>query len=129
MLILIDKHSGLPIFRQIMDQIKQQVLTGRLAEGEAVSSVKDLARDIGVNPMTISKAYSLLESQGFLERRRGVGMFAIRPKQALSDQGKLDAIRESLIHVVVQAIHLGLTPGLVIKALKEQFVQIKPEKE
>jgi GntR family transcriptional regulator len=67
MLFEIDTHSGVPIFRQIIDQIRKQITTGLLPEGRQLETVRDLAARLKVNPMTISKAYSLLEAEGLLD--------------------------------------------------------------
>ncbi len=75
MIITIDTHSGVPIYRQALEQISQQILLGQLAVDEQLPSVRDLAKELKVNPMTISKVYSLLEVKGLAERRRGVGIF------------------------------------------------------
>ena len=75
MLLQIDHHSGVPIFRQVIDQVRYQIMAGHIKEGDQLTSVRDLSAEIKVNPMTISKAYSLLEAQGLVERRRGVGLF------------------------------------------------------
>ena len=64
MLLDIDTHSGVPIYRQIMDQIRSQILTGELPEARQLDTVRELARRLKVNPMTISKAYSFLEAEG-----------------------------------------------------------------
>ena len=77
MLLQIDHHSGQPIYRQVIDQIRRQVVAGQLRQGEQLPSVRDLAGQLRVNPMTISKAYSLLEMEGLLDRRRGVGLFVV----------------------------------------------------
>ncbi len=66
--------SGVPIYRQLMDQVRALVASGRLSPGELVPSVRQLADDLQVNMMTISKAYAKLEADGVLERDRGVGM-------------------------------------------------------
>ena len=79
MILLVDHHSGTPIYRQIMDQVKLLISTGHMKSGEQIKSVKDLSLELGVNPMTVSKAYQLLETESWLERRRGVGLF-VRPK-------------------------------------------------
>ena len=86
MLLQIDHHSGQPIYRQVIDQIRRQVMAGQLREGEQLPSVRDLAAQLRVNPMTISKAYSLLEMEGLLDRRRGVGLFVA----ALARKGQPD---------------------------------------
>ena len=129
MLILIDKHSGVPIYRQILDQAKHQILTGQLKDGEALMSVRDLSNELKINPMTISKSYALLEHEGFVERRRGIGLFVTKPKQDLTRRAKLDLIEEKLSHVVVQALHMGLTEEEVLDVVSKQFSRIHAPKE
>jgi GntR family transcriptional regulator len=72
MVFLVDPQSGVPIFRQLMDQVKLSVATGTARPGDEMPSIRSLAVSLGVNPMTISKAYSLLEHDGVLERRPGL---------------------------------------------------------
>ena len=66
--------SGVPIYRQLMDQIRALVASGRLKPGDRLPSVRQMAADLQVNMMTVSKAYAKLESDGVLERERGLGM-------------------------------------------------------
>src|SRR4030042_7045891 len=108
MLLQIDHHSGQPIYRQVIDQIRRQVLAGQLREGEQLPSVRDLAAHLRVNPMTISKAYSLLEMEGLLERRRGVGLFVILLARDKASRTRADMLEETLTRAVVTAIQLGL---------------------
>ncbi|OHB67226.1 MAG: hypothetical protein A2Y76_12235 [Planctomycetes bacterium RBG_13_60_9] len=108
MLLQIDHHSGQPIYRQVIDQIRRQVLAGQLREGEQLPSVRDLAAQLRVNPMTISKAYSLLEMEGLLERRRGVGLFVILLARDKASRTRADMLEETLTRAVVTAIQLGL---------------------
>ena len=66
--------SGVPIYRQLMDQIRALVASGRLKPGDRLPSVRQMAADLQVNMMTVSKAYAKLESDAVLERERGLGM-------------------------------------------------------
>src|SRR5580658_9073455 len=79
--------SGVPIYRQLLDQVRAQIATGRLAPGEFLPSVRQVAAELTVNPMTVSKAYSLLERDGVVELVRGQGMRvigrAVRPRQTV----------------------------------------------
>ena len=70
----INAVSGTPIYRQIVDQTRQLVASGQLSPGQLLPSVRTMAADLGINPMTVSKAYSLLERDGVVTRRRGRGM-------------------------------------------------------
>ena len=63
-----------PIYRQIVDQVRRQIAGGQLSTGIELPSVRAVALLHAINPMTVSKAYSLLEAEGLLERRRGMGM-------------------------------------------------------
>jgi len=70
----ISPSSGVPIYRQMYEQLEKRILSGQLAPGEFVPSVRKIATQLHVNPMTISKTYSLLEERGYLIRVRGKGM-------------------------------------------------------
>ncbi len=72
MLFHIDPGSGVPIFRQLMDQVKLSIASGALKSGDELPSIRSLCVPLGVNPMTISKAYNLLVHDGVLERRPGL---------------------------------------------------------
>ena len=82
--------TGTPIYRQLVDQTSQLVASGQLVAGERLPSVRAVAAELGVNPMTVSKAYSLLERDGLVVRRRGMGMVvadtAIDPADAIRPQ-------------------------------------------
>jgi GntR family transcriptional regulator len=67
-------ESGVPLYRQLMEQIRRLIAGGQLAPGAELPSVRELALEHAVNPMTISKAYALLEAEGLLERNRGKPM-------------------------------------------------------
>ncbi len=108
MLLQIDHHSGQPIFRQVIDQIRRQVMAGQVREGEQLPSVRDLAAQLRVNPMTVSKAYGLLEMEGLLERRRGVGLFVAAIAKDKAGRTKADMLEEALTKAVVTAIQLGI---------------------
>ena len=66
--------SGVPIYRQLMDQVRSLVSSGRLRPGDRLPSVRQMAAELEVNMMTVSKAYARLEADGVLERERGLGM-------------------------------------------------------
>ena len=123
MLFEIDLHSGVPIYRQVMEQIRRQVLTGELAEAEQLESVRDLAGRVKVNPMTISKAYSLLESDGLVERRRGVGLFVVKMRQGQKEKSKRKMLEGVLNKAAVTAVQLGVSEEEVV----EEMVKIYRE--
>lgn len=71
---LLEPSSGVPLYRQLMDQLRLELFSGRLAAGTMLPSVRQLARELSINPMTVSKAYSRLHEEGALERVAGLGM-------------------------------------------------------
>ena len=73
-MFVLNPQSGTPIYRQLVEQITRLIAGGQLAAGTELPSVRELAERHTVNPMTISKAYALLESEGLLERQRGKPM-------------------------------------------------------
>jgi len=67
--------EGAPIYRQLRDRVIALILEGSLKEGDAVPSVRQVAADFRINPLTVMKAYQALADEGLLEKRRGLGMF------------------------------------------------------
>ena len=109
MLIRIDSHSGVPIYRQLIEQIRWRILTGDLVSGDSLPSVRDLASLVRVNPMTVSKAYALLEHDGLVERRRGVGLF-VRPLGSSERRREvMSTLRAQMREAALSAIDLGLS--------------------
>ena len=114
----IQPSSGLPIFRQIMDQVRAMVSSGQLAQGEMLPSIRSLATELEVNMMTVSKAYGRLEAEGILERVRGTGM---RVRDA-SPQGSLAERRAELVPLIesmlTRAQQLDLSEPQIIAAVR-----------
>ena len=122
----ISTSSGVPIYRQIIDQVKTQIATGRLEAGIFMPSVRQVAEELEINPMTVSKAYSLLEKENVLEFARGQGMVVREsaiPKKNL--QKREESIIPLLKEVVTKAQQLSLEQEKVIKVFdnlwKEQI--------
>lgn len=128
MLVEIDTHSGVPIYRQVIEQIRRQIMTGQLAEGGQLPTVRDLAKRLKVNPMTVSKAYSLLEIEGLVERRRGVGLFVAK----LSRRRKERITREMLEGIVkkaaITAVQLDVSEQEVKQVLLKLYRQYDSKK-
>lgn len=114
--IRVSPSSGVPIYRQLVDQIRAQVAGERLAAGDFLPSVRQVAEQLAINPMTVSKAYSLLERDGVVELVRGQGM---RVKETATN-GKIrrEAILPLLKQVAITASQLSLKPEQVLTQLK-----------
>ena len=95
-MIRIDPRDGSPIYRQVMDQVKLMVMSGRFAPGDQLESVSSLSARLKVNPMTISKAYGMLVTEGVAERRKGVGIFVAAISEKKADRERQQLLSASL---------------------------------
>ena len=122
-LFVVHASSGVPIYRQLIDQVETLVAGGRLEPGDLVPSVRQVAAALGINPMTVSKAWSRLEADGVLIRDRGRGMVVAARRAAVSLADRREEVQPLVDRVVTHALHLGLTPtqlvALVRKSLEE----------
>jgi GntR family transcriptional regulator len=121
MLLEIDHHSGVPIYRQVITQIRQQIMTDRLQEGQQLETVRDLAARLKVNPMTISKAYSFLEAEGLVERKRGIGLFTAKVKKGQRGQIKTKLLNGIINKAAITAIQLGVSEDEAVESLKKHY--------
>jgi GntR family transcriptional regulator len=100
----------MPIYRQLIEQVRRLVAGGQLAPGSELPSVRDVAQTHAVNPMTVSKAYALLEAEGLLERHRGRPMTVAagrRPQASLLQ--RLKQVEPQVQQLVLSARQLELT--------------------
>jgi DNA-binding transcriptional regulator YhcF (GntR family) len=103
-----DDHKT--IFLQIRDWLVDQILTGKLAPGDRIPSVRELAADIEVNRNTVMRSYALMEQEGIIDNRRGIGFFVSdQARQRLATDEKAQFIRDELPKIVHQAKVLRLT--------------------
>jgi GntR family transcriptional regulator len=119
MLIVVDPHSGVPVYKQIMDQVKFHVASGLLKQGDNLPSTRKLSADLGVNPMTISKAYSYLEHEGIVERRPGRKLVVSSREEDAVLRERKDRLAEHLGPIVTIARQLGLTPDDALKVFED----------
>ncbi|MBC3917872.1 GntR family transcriptional regulator [Undibacterium sp. CY18W] len=107
-----------PIYRQLIEQLRRLLAGGQVLAGDAMPSVREVASELGVNPMTVSKAYSMLEAEGLLVRRRGLGMEVAAQSDGNSDlESRLELLRPGLERIAVEASQLELEPKAVIALL------------
>ena len=117
--LLIQPSSAEPIYRQIAQQLRRLIASGRLVAGAQIPSVRDVAGRHAINPMTVSRAYGQLESEGLLERRRGKGMVvaALRGRTQSTDR-RLQQLQPQLDELARQARELGLPAESVLDRLR-----------
>ncbi len=119
----IDIRSGVPIYRQIIEQVRKLIMTGELAEGDQLETVRKLAKSLNINPMTVSKAYSLLEGEGLVERRRGVGLFVARIRESKKDKARREMLEEILRKAAAAAVQLGVSEERSVELFSELYGQ------
>ena len=122
----IHPSSGVPIYRQLVDQVHALIAGGKLRQGDLLPSVRQVAQAAEVNPMTVSKAYSRLEADGVVERVRGQGM---RVLGSLTG-GTLRQRRQEFSELVAPALHrafqLGLTEAEIRTAIDNLLAEQLP---
>jgi GntR family transcriptional regulator len=110
-------NDGLPIYRQLRDRVIAMMLDGILKEGDALPSVRNVAAEYRVNPLTVMKAYQALVDEGLVEMRRGLGMFINAGAHAHLLAGERRKFLEEdwpKIHATIA--RLGLTPDELLRA-------------
>lgn len=112
----INTGSSEPIYRQLMEQVRRRIASGQLSAGQEIPSVRELAHSLAVHPMTISKAFSLLETQGLLERRRGLSMVvAAQHTRATPAASRVELLRPTLEKAAAEARQLELPSAQALK--------------
>ena len=120
-LFIVHASSGVPIYRQLVDQVEALVAGGRLRPGDVVPSVRQVAAALGVNPMTVSKAWSRLEADGVLDRDRGRGMVVAARREAVSLADRRAEVQPLVDRAVTHALHLGLAPAQLLALVRESL--------
>jgi GntR family transcriptional regulator len=119
---ILNPQSGVPLYRQLLDQVRRMVSSGQLPPGTPLPSIRDLALLHAINPMTISKAYSLLEAEGLLERHRGKPMTVASQSAARPQLSRrVQQIEPLLEQVVLAAQQLQITEPELSKALHRKW--------
>ncbi|MCY6370883.1 GntR family transcriptional regulator [Clostridium ganghwense] len=121
MKIIISNSSGEPIYEQIKNSIKSQIIKGTLAEGDALPSIRSLAKELQISVITTKRAYSELESEGFIETVAGKGSFVAAQNKELLREQKLKLIEEKLTEVVDESKIINLSFDDLVEMLKILF--------
>ncbi len=109
MLIQVEHHSGVPVYRQIIEQISFHIASGLVQVGDELPSVRHLSKELHINPMTISKAFSFLEHDGLVERRPGRPLVVAQQPEPQEYTQKLALVTEEIRAITLKSIQLGLT--------------------
>lgn len=116
MKILLSNKSELPIYEQIKAQIKEQILSGAIAENEFLPSIRQLAKDLGISVITTTRAYSDLESEGFIATLRGKGSYVL-PKDS-------ELVREQYLKKIEEAFMAAIENGKLANISNDELTVI-----
>jgi GntR family transcriptional regulator len=115
MALHIDSSSRFPIYQQLVQQIREAIARGELQPDEVLPSVRQLSRDLVINPNTVSRAYNELERDGLLVSRPGKGIYVAQPRNDLTRSARDRRLTEQLDRWLTEAVHLGFTAEQVLK--------------
>ncbi|MBR3151841.1 MAG: GntR family transcriptional regulator [Erysipelotrichaceae bacterium] len=109
MRIILNNNSMNPIYEQVVSQIKSEIITGTLAEGEALPSVRALAAELKISSLTVKKAYDCLEEENFVTTVHGKGTFVNAADRQLAFEARRKAVEDDLAKTVEKAKAAGLS--------------------
>jgi GntR family transcriptional regulator len=124
MQIHISPTDGVPIYIQIVNQVKHLVAAGRLAPGEEILPIRVLAEKLVVNPNTVARAYLELERAGVVTKRHGSGTYVSEAPSPLSRREKFKLLTQRADSLLVEAGHLNIDLAEVIELLRERHQAI-----
>ena len=125
MLIRINPLDEAPIFEQIRFQVKGAVARGEVDAGDRLPSVRELARELSINPNTVVRAYESLEHDGVVARRQGAGCFVTGRTSTLHDDERRRRLEVRLERAVTDAFHLGFSAGEIREALEKALKSVR----
>ena len=132
MLIQIDFKSGMPVYLQVVDQIKLAAASGALRAGEPLPSIRPLAEQLRINRNTVAKAYAELEAEGVIETVAGKGCFLKESRSPFNRQTRLQRLAQAIDAAIVQAHHSQVSDREFVSLVKERldaFAEKKAEED
>lgn len=126
MFIALHPSSGVPLYLQLLNQLKERIASGQVKSGEQLPSVRELSADLKINPLTVAKVYQILEREGLVETRRGMGTFVAQKVDTLPVAARRQALDPAVRQLVAEAIHLRLSEAEVVELIARHFQQIQP---
>ena len=122
----LEPNSGIPLYRQIVDQVKAATLNGALLDGDRLPSVRELARTLGINPTTVVKAYALLQQERLLALRHGTGAFVTLGRPALPVAEREEQVEVLATRLAVEGRRHGLPEARIIEILRAALRRLRP---
>ena len=125
----ISTEDGVPIYLQIVNQVKYLVAAGRLAPGEEIPPIRALAEQLVINPNTVAKAYHELEREGVVTKRHGSGTFISDNGSPLARRERLRILTQRIDALVTDARHMDVPLDEVIDLLRDRHSNLQPKEE
>ena len=122
--ILISNRSDIPIYQQIVDAIRQDIINGTLAEGDALPSIRMLAKDLSVSVITTKKAYELLETQGYIQTQPQKGSVVSRRSAQLAKEHKQSAMEQHILDAIDISKELQLNQNAFLELVSELYREV-----
>jgi GntR family transcriptional regulator len=127
--IHISPQDGVPLYLQIVNQVKYLVASGRLAPGEEMPAIRVLAEQLVVNPNTVARAYRELEVAGVVEKRRTAGTYVSGVGSPLARRERLKILTERIDALLAEARQLGIRTDEVVELLRQRDEILQPDPE
>jgi GntR family transcriptional regulator len=127
MQIRISAADGIPIYLQIVNQVKYLVASGRIATGEELPPIRTLAEKLVINPNTVARAYRELESAGIVEKRRTAGTYVSDQGSPLARRERLKILTDRIDALLVEARQMDIPYDDVVKLIERRNTAISPE--
>src|SRR5882672_8194845 len=125
--IAISTGSNAPIYKQITDQVRLAVATGRLTVADQLPSVRALAEELVLNPNTVARAYAELAREGLIESRPGRGVFVIRKRKVFSREEGRRRLEPLIDALIKEAIAMDFTPDQLLETFENKLSEWKIE--
>lgn len=125
----LDPRSGVPVYRQLMDQIKYYIAGGTLRPEDQLPSIRELALALSVNPTTVVKAYTELERENVILMRHGKGAFVAACAPVLNAEQKETAVRRTARHLAVEASQMDIGSTRVVRIVREELDGLSSERQ
>ena len=128
MIFDIDTTSSLPIYAQLVAQVKHGIAAGVLRPGDALPSLRETSSRLRVNPLTVSKAYRELEAVGIVTTDHGRGTFVNSKLEGFGDGYRREALDQAVDHMLVEAYHLGTSPDEIRLTVEDRLHKLAEER-
>ena len=116
--IILNHSSMVPIYEQLMEQIKSDIIQSELKEGEALPSVRTLAGELRISALTVKKAYDKLEEEGFVTTVHGKGTYVSASDKQLAFEARQNAIEDDFDKVIDRALSMGMKKKEISEVVK-----------